>query len=58
VINNPETFLAALLKTPHLVQARPSPNGQWVAWVWQNLSPVGDVFVAPTDGSAPASHKF
>lgn len=54
MINNPETFLAALLKTPHLVQARPSPNGQWVAWVWQNLSPVGDVFVAPTDGSAPA----
>ena len=28
-----------------------SHDGKWVAWAWLNIGPVGDIYVAPTDGS-------
>lgn len=30
-----------------------SPDGRWVAWVWVGLAHAGDLYIAPTDGSAP-----
>ncbi len=33
--------------------AKVSPDGRWVAWVWAGLAHAGDLYVAPTDGSAP-----
>ena len=49
----PEEYLDALLSLPTLYDALPSRDGKWVAWSWFNLGPGADVFVAPTDGSAP-----
>lgn len=33
--------------------AKVSPDGRWVAWAWAGLDVAADVYVAPTDGSAP-----
>ncbi len=53
---NPEKVLDALLSLPSIddyLWPQVSRDGRWVAWTWFNTGPVADVFVAPTDGSAP-----
>lgn len=32
---------------------KPSPDGRWVAWAWAGPGPAADIYLAPTDGSAP-----
>lgn len=46
-------YLDALLSLPSIWQPVVSRNGKWVAWTWFRAGPAADVFVAPTDGSAP-----
>lgn len=48
-----QDFLEALLSLPRPVGERISPDGRWIAWSWFGLSQGADVYVAPTDGSAP-----
>lgn len=49
-----EGYLDALLSLPALAGwPKVSPDGRWVAWTWLRAAPVADVWVAPTDGSAP-----
>jgi dipeptidyl aminopeptidase/acylaminoacyl peptidase len=48
-----DTFLEALLQLPELWGPKVSRDGQWVAWTWFQVGPAADVFVAPTDASAP-----
>ena len=43
--------LDALLKTPRMHGALPSPDGRWIAWTSRNIGPHGDVYIVPTDGS-------
>src|SRR3546814_15648356 len=33
--------------------AKVSPDGRWVAWAWVGLDVAADIYVAPTDCSAP-----
>ncbi len=49
----PDPFLHQLLSLPTVLYARLSPNGRWVAFVWYRIHENLDVFLAPTDGSAP-----
>ena len=46
-----EKYLEALLHLPKVSQPKVSPDGKWVAWTWLNAGLVGDVYLAPTDGS-------
>jgi dipeptidyl aminopeptidase/acylaminoacyl peptidase len=48
-----DTFLQQLLNLPTVQYARLSPDRRWVAFVWYRIHENMDVFVAPTDGSAP-----
>ena len=48
-----DRYLDALLSVPALSGPEVSPDGRWVAWSWSRVGPAADVFVAPTDGSAP-----
>ena len=48
-----DEYLDALLSLPRLLQPHVSPDGKWVAWTWYRTAPTSDVYVAPTDGSAP-----
>jgi dipeptidyl aminopeptidase/acylaminoacyl peptidase len=50
---NPERYLEALLSLPTLEEPHISQDGQWAAWSWYRIGPAADVYVAPTDGSAP-----
>lgn len=53
---NPQEYLDLLLSLPSIddyLWPQVSRDGQWAAWTWFNNGPVSDVFVAPTDGSAP-----
>lgn len=50
----PKEYLESLLKLPRLSSPSVSPDGKWVAWTWFNLGPVGDVYVALSDGSEEA----
>lgn len=47
------SFLDDLLALPRLFGAKVSPDGRYVAWSWNNLHETTEVYVAPTDGSAP-----
>jgi dipeptidyl aminopeptidase/acylaminoacyl peptidase len=51
----PMNFLDALLSLPDMKYSRPqvSRDGKWVAWTWFRAGPAADVYIAPTDGSAP-----
>lgn len=49
----PEQYLDALLALPGLWGAQVSPDGKWVAWTWFRTDPAAEVYVAPTDASAP-----
>jgi dipeptidyl aminopeptidase/acylaminoacyl peptidase len=42
-----------LLALPELERPSLSPDGHWVAWSWSGLGPSVELWVAPTDGSAP-----
>ncbi len=46
-------FIEAILALPALGRALVSPDGRHVAWTWYRKGPAADVYVAPTDGSAP-----
>ncbi|MFW6112525.1 MAG: S9 family peptidase [Chloroflexota bacterium] len=49
-----EDYLDALLSLPALADwPQVSRDGRWVAWTWLRVAPVADVWVAPTDGTAP-----
>lgn len=53
---NSEKFLDALLSLPGIddeLWPQVSRDGRWVAWTWFHTGPTPDVYVAPTDGSAP-----
>jgi dipeptidyl aminopeptidase/acylaminoacyl peptidase len=50
---NTTDYLDALLSLPALYAPKVSPDGRWVAWTWLRAAPAGDVYAAPTDGSAP-----
>ncbi len=49
----PDEFLDHLLALPWLVGELVSPDLAWVAWSWYGRGPAADVYVVPTDGSAP-----
>ncbi len=49
----PEEYLEVLLTLPSMWQPQVSRDCEWVAWTWFQAGPAADVFVAPTDGSAP-----
>ncbi len=49
----PGDYLDAILALPGLVGPKVSPDGRWIAWTWLRVGPVGNVYAAPTDGSAP-----
>jgi dipeptidyl aminopeptidase/acylaminoacyl peptidase len=46
-------FLDALMALPAPIYPLVSRDGRWIAWSWQRAAPTIEVFVAPTDGSAP-----
>ena len=50
---NPSQYLDALLTLPGLRHPRISRDGKWAAWTWFRTGPAADLYVAPTDGSAP-----
>ena len=49
-----DNFLHQLLHLPTVLFALLSPDVRWVAFVWQRRHENLDVFVVPSDGSAPA----
>ncbi len=46
-------YLDALIDLPTADRPRGSRDGRWVAWVWYGVGEAADIYVAPTDGSAP-----
>lgn len=48
-----DTFLEALLALPTIDEARLSPDRRWVAFTWERVGPASDVYLVPSDGSAP-----
>jgi dipeptidyl aminopeptidase/acylaminoacyl peptidase len=49
----PRSFIDAILALPALGRALLSFDGRHVAWSWYRKAPAADIYVAPTDGSAP-----
>ena len=49
----PTDYLDALLALPGMAGAAVSRDARWVAWTWYRTGPTADVYVAPTDASAP-----
>jgi dipeptidyl aminopeptidase/acylaminoacyl peptidase len=51
----PDKFSEAIFQLPYIEREyiRVSPDGKWIAWSWFGLGAGADVFVAPTDASAP-----
>ncbi|HEX7968299.1 MAG TPA: prolyl oligopeptidase family serine peptidase [Stellaceae bacterium] len=47
------TIIDAILSLPALGRVLLAPDGSHVAWTWYRKGPAADVYVAPTDGSAP-----
>ncbi len=48
-----DPFLQALLAVPVVDTARLSPDRRWVAFTWERAGLNTDVYVVPSDGSAP-----
>ncbi len=46
-----EGFLDRLLAVPLLLEARLSPDAQWIAWIWGGLAETTQLWLAPADGS-------
>ena len=49
----PQAFIDAILALPTLGRVLLSPDGRQVAWTWYRKAPAADVYLAPSDGSAP-----
>lgn len=49
--NREKGFIDFLLKTPRLYCAKISPDRKWIAWVWTNIGPNADIYIASTDGT-------
>src|SRR5579863_3112290 len=47
------SFIDSVLAVPALGRVLVSPDGRHVAWTWYRKAPSADVYVAPTNGSAP-----
>jgi dipeptidyl aminopeptidase/acylaminoacyl peptidase len=43
----------AWARYPIIWSPRISGDGKWLAWTWTGLTETGEVWIAPTDGSAP-----
>lgn len=48
-----DPFLEALLALPVVERALLSPDRRWVAFSWERAGPNVDVYLVPSDGSAP-----
>ena len=48
-----ENTIDSFLKTPRLYGAKVSPDLKWVVWVWANIGPHADVYIAPLDTTQP-----
>jgi dipeptidyl aminopeptidase/acylaminoacyl peptidase len=48
-----DAYLHQLLSLPEVFAARMSPDGRWVAFEWYRVHENLDIFLVPTDGSAP-----
>ena len=46
-------FIDAILALPVLGRSLPSPDGRLIAWNWSRKAPASDIYLAPSDGSAP-----
>jgi dipeptidyl aminopeptidase/acylaminoacyl peptidase len=49
----PKSFIDAILALPALGRVLLSPDRRLVAWSWYRKAPAAEIFLAPTDGSAP-----
>jgi dipeptidyl aminopeptidase/acylaminoacyl peptidase len=49
----PRSFIDAILALPALGRALLSPDGRLLAWTWYRKAPAADIYLAPSDGSAP-----
>jgi len=49
----PENIIDSFLKTPRLYGAKVSPDLKWVVWVWANIGPNADIYIAPIDKTEP-----
>ncbi|MDB5258979.1 MAG: peptidase prolyl oligopeptidase active site region [Candidatus Taylorbacteria bacterium] len=47
-----DTIIDSFLKTPCLYEAKVSPDLKWAVWVWANVGPNADVYIAPLDARA------
>ncbi len=44
-----KNIIDSYIKTPRLYEASVSPDLKWVIWVWANVGPNADVYIAPLD---------
>lgn len=44
-----QNILDSFLKTPRIYGAKVSQDLKWVVWVWSNIGPSADVYIAPID---------
>ncbi|MBI1277158.1 MAG: prolyl oligopeptidase family serine peptidase [Anaerolineaceae bacterium] len=51
--STPSDYLDALLSLPRLYSASVSHDGRYIVWMWMGMGAAIDVYVAPTDASAP-----
>lgn len=49
----PRSFIDAVLALPTLSRVLISPDRHQVAWSWYRKAPAAEIFLAPSDGSAP-----
>jgi dipeptidyl aminopeptidase/acylaminoacyl peptidase len=47
------SFVDAILALPALGRTLLSPDGRQIAWTWYRKAPAADIYLAPSDGSAP-----
>ncbi len=50
---SPSEYLDTLLALPKLYGEAVSPDGKYVAWMWMGIGAAINIYVAPTDASAP-----
>src|SRR5260370_3984882 len=53
IFMRPRSFIDAILALPALGRALLSPDGRQLAWTWYRQAPAADIYVAPSDGTAP-----
>ena len=47
------TLARACAALPETLTLRASADGKWAAWAWSGVTPVSEIWVAPTDGAHP-----